>query len=179
MIKRFRVLLFLLGLLIGGSAMIAATGTTAQAKTSLRYFPTALRRTWYHYEDGHYSRITFGYKHMRTTDYYDGSWHQYTTKIHVRNLNATHVSHHPSWMFATLLYAHKMHWVNLYGWNQGAGDGDFYGVKIRHYRGYRIRTLSIGGGASLWTSGHYYATRKVARNLGTHHFSGVLYYPDF
>ncbi len=177
-LKRKKIILFLtftFGLLF----MIGSPNQASAATHSLRVFPHVLRHTWYHYDgNGRYDRITFGYKRYIGHYYYDG-WNTYYGKIHYRNLHATKVSHHPNWAFATPVYAHHMHWTNVYGWNQGAGDGEYYGVKVRHYHGIPIRVLNDAGGAEIWTSQHYYATKKVARNLGNKHFKGVLYYPSY
>lgn len=162
------------GLLFGG----VINPQSAHAATySLKVFPKVLRHTWYHY-DGHgrYDQITFGYKHYRMRNFY-GKWDVYNGKIHYRNLKATRISHHPNWTFATPAYYHRMHWTNIYGWNQGVGDGAYYGVKIRRYHGHRVRVMSEAAGADIWTDSHYYATRKVAKALGNKHFPGVLYYP--
>lgn len=162
------------GLLFGG---VINPQSSHAAAYSLKVFPKVLRHTWYHY-DGHgrYDQITFGYKHYRMHNFYE-KWDVYNGKIHYRNLKATRISHHPNWTFATPVYYHRMHWTNIYGWNQGAGDGDYYGVKIRRYHGHRVRVMSEAGGADIWTDSHYYATRKVAKALGNKHFPGVLYYP--
>lgn len=168
-------LLCIVGLSMGFMGSAIKPQSSQAASHSLRYFPSALRHTWYHY-DGHgrYDRVTFGYKHYREQNYYDG-WTVYHGKIHYRNLKTTHISHHPNWTFATPFYIHHMHWVNIYGWNQTAGDGEYYGVKVRHYHGHRIRVMSEANGAGIWTYQHYYATRKVARTLGDKHFKGVSY----
>lgn len=162
------------GLLFGG----VINPQSAHAATySLKVFPKVLRHTWYHY-DGHgrYDQIKFGYKHYRMRNFYE-KWYVYNGKIHYRNLKATRISHHPNWTFATPVYYHRMHWTNIYGWNEGVGDGAYYGVKIRRYHGHRVRVMSEASGADIWTDSHYYATRKVAKALGNKHFPGVLYYP--
>lgn len=178
MFKHFKVLSFL-ALTLGILFLFGSPSPANASSHSLRYFPHVLRHTWYHYDgNGRYDRVTFGYKRYKGHSYYEG-WNTYYGKIHYRNLRAAKVSYHPNWDFATPVYVHHMHWVNIYGWNQGIGDGSYFGVRVHHYHGIPIRVLSDAGGAEVWTSEHYYATKKVAKNLGNKHFRGVLYYPSF
>ncbi|WP_461242603.1 hypothetical protein [Secundilactobacillus muriivasis] len=153
----------------------ATTTTSASAKNSLRHYPARFQRTWYHYTDGRYEKMRFTPNHLSSHTYYE-KWYYSRSPLHTRNLNldGEQVSSHQNWTFATF----KSPWLWVYGWNQTAGAGDYYKVKIHSYHGVRFRVLSAAGGAGVWTYEHFYATKKVAKVMKNRHFSGERYYPE-
>lgn len=162
--------------------LISIFPITAHAKTTLKEYPNNLRQTWYHYEgNDHYDKMKFTRKHISGYwyDTYDHKYEHYKTALHYRNLKSYKVSNHPSWSVANKIYIHKLHWINVMGWNQNAGDGDYYSTIVRTTRGKNIKILNVAGGADCWTYDHFYSTRKVAHYEKNSHWNGIVYYPKF
>lgn len=164
---------------IGAFAVTTEVATVqASAKSTLKTFPKSLRRTWYHY-DGHgrYDTVKLTSKHYYTKSYYE-KWYHSSSTLHSRNgkTDPEHLKMHSSWVVGHAYHIGKAHWTNIMGWNQSAGDGTSYKLEIRKYHHKNFRLLSEGGGAELWISQHYYATKKVAHVMGNRHFSGEHYY---
>lgn len=162
-----------------GLTLPATPTVSATSKYTLKVFPKRLQRTWYHYAGkGHYSAIKFTNKTIKDREYFDGKYSTSTSHLHYRKVNVDpdKIATHP-WAVGHAFYFRKAHWTNVMGWNQSAGDGDFYKVGTKTYHGHKLRVLSVGGGAEAWIINHYYTSRKVAKTLGNKHFKGELYYP--
>ncbi|GKT03765.1 hypothetical protein [Furfurilactobacillus entadae] len=61
-------------------------------------------------------------------------------------------------------------WINLKGWYQSAGDGDFYRVGQETINGKKTPVLFAAGGADVWTNQHFYTSKRLANQMKDHHF---------
>ncbi|MFC6206284.1 hypothetical protein [Levilactobacillus tongjiangensis] len=167
-----------LATLMGVGGVLGMTTTTAQAKTqmTLRTIPQRYRHTWYHYSQGKYERLTFSTKKIAGLRYFDGQSTQYRANLHAHKLTTTKFKRHMTWSSATTTERRHATWINVRGWNQGMGAGDYYKVMTKSYQGDRHAVLSQAGGAGVWTSAHYYRSKKIAKQLKNHHFKGEIYY---
>lgn len=163
---------------VGGGHLLAPTTAQAKAKTTLKALPKRYRHTWYHYANGKLSTLKFSAKAISGRTYYAGEHHavNYLAHIHAHKLTTTKFRRHFTWSTATTVRAHRSQWLNVRGWNQVMGDGDFYRVMTKTVGGKRVPVLSQAGGAGVWTAAHYYTSKHVAKQRGTKHFSGEVYY---
>ncbi|MFC6290715.1 hypothetical protein [Levilactobacillus angrenensis] len=163
---------------VGSGQLLTPTTAQAKAKTTLKTLPKRYRHTWYHYANGQLSTLTFSKRKIAGRTYYER--HQpavkYLAHIHAHKLTTTKFRRHVTWSAATSVRAHRSQWLNIRGWNQGMGDGDFYRVMTKTVHGKRVQVLSQAGGAGVWTAAHYYQSKQVAKQRGTKHFSGEVYY---
>ncbi|AYM02379.1 hypothetical protein [Levilactobacillus yiduensis] len=163
---------------VGGSQLTTPTTAQAKAKTTLKTLPKRYRHTWYHYANGKLSTLTFSKRTIAGRTYYAGDQQatKYLAHIHAHKLTATKFHRHISWSSVVPVNAHHSQWLNVRGWNQVMGDGDFYRVMTKTVRGKRVQVLSQAGGAGVWTAAHYYQSKQVAKQRGNKHFSGEVYY---
>lgn len=157
------------------SLTTSALTINASARTTMKSIPARYHQVWYHYDGHHhYDALKFTSKTMSSRSYYSGKYYHSRVKLHSRSFNSNpmKIGTHRSWVVG---YAFKP-WINIKGWNQSAGDGEYYKVEAKTYHGTRIKVLSDGGGAEAWISAHYYSTKKVAKVLGNHHFPHEHYY---
>ncbi|WP_203637948.1 hypothetical protein [Levilactobacillus wangkuiensis] len=164
-------------LAVGGVSLGTPVAAQAKTKTTLKAVPQRYRHTWYHYEHGKMDTLTFSTKRISGLTYYDGQAAKYVAHIHHHKLSAKKFKKHYSWSTVTNKTAHQAQWINVRGWNQIMGDGDYYKVMTKTYHGKKISVLSQAGGAGIWTSAHYYRTKQLAKQRGPRYFSNEVYYP--
>jgi len=177
----FKRLVSIMGLLALGLGLVGALVTgpvtaSAASKSTMKTFPKAYRHTWYHYSRGHYDTVTFGAKRVGGLSYFNGVATKYVAYLHAHKLTTTKLKQHPSWSTAVNVTARQATWVNVRGWNQIMGAGDFYKVMSKSVSGQQHQVLSQAGGAGVWTDAHYYRSKVVAKQLGNRHFKGERYY---
>ena len=66
---------------------------------------------------------------------------------------------------------HGYRWIHTYGWQQTAGDGDYFNL---HKFG-KHKVLTLANGAGIWVSAHYYRSKSVAKKMGTKHYHKFAY----
>jgi hypothetical protein len=71
-----------------------------------------------------------------------------------------------------------MHWLNLRGWTQGAGDGSYYAVHTETIDGQQVKVLVEGGGAEIWVDQVYYQSPSMAKQNAHRKFDDLHYYSD-
>lgn len=177
--KQVWLVAVLAGLLWGGAQVVTPTTAQAKAQRTAKVYPKRLRGTWYHYDgQGKYDRVKFTKTKWRSVGYDNQQRYASTLKLHQRRVSADpeQIARHPKWVVGYKLRARHASWIELRGWNQSAGDGTYYKVANKHYHGQKIRVISEAGGAGLWVIQHYYASKKVAKQLGNHRFHGEVYY---
>ncbi|HJE86727.1 hypothetical protein KB236_07605 [Levilactobacillus brevis] len=178
--KQVWLLALLAGLIFGGATQVAVPTTAhAKAQRTLTAYPKRLRGTWYHYDgQGKYDRVSFTAKKWRTVGYDNNQRYASTLKLHQRPMSADadQVVRHPKWVVGLKLRARHASWIDLRGWNQSAGDGTYYKVANKYYRGQKLRVMSEAGGGGLWVIQHYYPSKHVAKQMKDHRFPGEVYY---
>lgn len=136
-----------------------------------------------------------GYSYSRLPKGMLGKWYTYTNfgygkkkiyKIHLTNKNLRKYKKHKVyngkkalktskyWTATQIGKYHGYRWIHTYGWQQSAGDGDYYNL---HKFG-KHKVLTAAGGARIWVSAHYYRSKSVAKKMGTKHYRKFIYYPD-
>ena len=165
-----------LGLGLGGALTTDPLTASAASKSTMTAFPKVYRHTWYHYSQGHYETVTFGAKRVSGLSYFGGAATKYVAHLHAHKLTTTKLKQHPSWSTAVNATTHRVTWLNVRGWNQIMGAGDFYKVMTKSVAGKQHQVLSQAGGAGVWTDAHYYRSKAIAKQLGNRHFTGERYY---
>lgn len=177
--KQVWVLALLAGLTLGGVQLgIPATAHAASQRT-MKVYPQRFRGTWYHY-DGHgkFDRVKFTATKWRTAGFNNNQRYVSTSKLKQRLVTAdpARLARHPKWTMGQKMRVRQANWIDLRGWNQSAGDGTYYKVANKRYRGQKMTVLSEAGGAGVWVTQHYYPSRQVAKQLKNHRFHGEVYY---
>lgn len=138
--------------------------------------PSNMRGTWYS-KDG---KITFGKNTVMTdgdTGYlYKQSKAFANDESNYNNqsiMNAT-----KDWRRASIFDHDGMHWLNIQGWLQNAGDGSFFAVHNETIDGQSVEVLVMGGGAEIWTDAVYYRSQSMANQNGDRKFSDLHYRED-
>lgn len=153
----------LVALTIGVAGTVSQPTEVAQAKSTLKAFPKAMRRTWYHYDgNGHYGTVKVTATKLKGRTYSFGAWSKYGTTIHARNVHADPMKAkvHP-WSVATKFGS----WTHVMGWNQSAGAGTYYKVAHQRYQGRSVKVFKVAGGADMTVFQHNYSTKKLAKHF--------------
>ncbi|WP_214464505.1 hypothetical protein [Levilactobacillus brevis] len=135
-----------------------------------------------------------GYSYSKLPKAILGNWYAYTNfgygkkkiyKIHISNNNLRKYKKHKIYVgskalktskYWTATQTGKIHgytWIHTFGWQQSAGDGDYYNL---HKFG-KHQVLTLAGGAGVWVEGHYYKNKSVAKKMGQHHYPKFSYQP--
>ena len=68
-----------------------------------------------------------------------------------------------NWMRGMFVNAKGMHWLNLRGWVQTAGDGAYYAVHTETINGQQVKVLVEAGGADMHVDAVYYQSQSMAK----------------
>ncbi|WP_395322788.1 hypothetical protein [Levilactobacillus parabrevis] len=177
--KQILFMALLGGLTLGGTQIVAPTAAQASTRKTVKALPKKLQGAWYHY-DGHgkHDRVKFTATKWRTVGYQNGSRYASTSTLHQRKLNADpdKLARHANWVVGWKMTVRRANWTDLRGWNQSAGDGTYYKVANKRYHGQKLAVLSEAGGAGVWVTQHYYASKQVAKQMKNHRFHSEVYY---
>lgn len=75
------------------------------------------------------------------------------------NPNGTADSSKQNWSY----FRHYDGWLNVYGWYQGAGDGEYYKVMTENINGKNVPVLAVASGAQIWVDNNYYRSQDLAQ----------------
>lgn len=82
------------------------------------------------------------------------------------------------WGAATSFHRDGLHWINVRGWFQGAGDGEYYTVTTETVDGHQLTVLAVAGGAGIWTNAVYYQTPTLAQKYKNTKYTNLHYQDD-
>ena len=157
----------------GQSATVPSSSSQSKSQKTASIVPAALKRAWYGYDqDGKLDTVTI----TDDTLIADGS----KVYLHVRNGNTdpSQDTEHSDWASVTQQNIRGINFVNLKGWNQTAGAGEYYGVKQESYNGQNIDVMVEAGGAGAWCSQTYYSSADLAKKLQGQKYNDITYYDD-
>lgn len=83
-----------------------------------------------------------------------------------------------NWSRTSFWDCHGMHWLNIQGWCQGAGDGSFFAVHTETIDGKKVKVLVQAGGATIATDAVYYQTQSLAHQNKDTEFDDLHYADD-
>ncbi|WP_220727863.1 hypothetical protein [Apilactobacillus xinyiensis] len=165
-------------LLLTVCLFIGFSNISVQAKKNyIHKFPKSLKGTWYSYDkdvDGNNKmyKLAINEKNFR--------FHPYKKHRVFIGCQPPKTKHEKSlykktekWLYGISFKQKGHEWIKFYGWQQQAGCGQNYNVRM--INGHKV--LSIGDGAGNWICGHYYQSKKLALKMGTRHYHGFKYYP--
>lgn len=141
--------------------------------------PTDMRGTWYT-EDGDASSVTFG----KNTITIDGS----TTKLfkqdssflsddsQTTNQATQNATQH--WGSGAFVTVDGLHYLNIRGWTQTAGDGESFALTTENINGRDVQVLVSAHGAGFWADAVYYRTKDLAHQQANHKYDDLRYQED-
>lgn len=71
-----------------------------------------------------------------------------------------------------------LHWIDVRGWCQTAGDGTYYTVTTENVDGHQVTVLVVAGGAGIWTDAVYYQTPSLAHQYKNTKYDNLHYQDD-
>ncbi|MBB1086231.1 hypothetical protein [Limosilactobacillus fastidiosus] len=141
--------------------------------------PTEMQGTWYSADHDSNSTITFG-KNTLTSD---GN----TSYIYKQNpsflsgdqtMNRSVQDATEDWVSGKFIDLHGLHYLNIRGWCQNAGDGSSFAVHTETINGKEVKVLVTAGGAGFWTDGVYYQNKDTAQQQADKKFAELYYMDD-
>lgn len=82
------------------------------------------------------------------------------------------------WGSAASIEQDGLHWIDVRGWCQGAGDGTYYTVTTENVDGHQVTVLVVAGGAGIWTDAVYYQTPRLAHQYKNTKYDNLHYQDD-
>ena len=141
--------------------------------------PAEMQGTWYSADYDSNSTITFG----KNTITNDGS----TSYIYKQNssflegdqnMNQSVQDATKDWVSGNFVDLHGLHFLNIRGWCQNAGDGSSFAVHTETINGKQVKVLVAAGGAGFWTEGVYYQNKAMAQQQADKKFDDLHYMDD-
>lgn len=152
--------------------------------------PSEMRGTWYSDDNDSSSTVTFGKNTFQyqgdDADGSDGS----NSLSHLYKQNPSFAKNEDNmtdqgieeatknWSRTSFWDCHGMHWLNIQGWCQGAGDGSFFAVHTETIDGKKVKVLVQAGGATIATDAVYYQTQSLAHQNKDTKFDDLHYADD-
>lgn len=144
--------------------------------------PAEMLGTWYSYDNHEEATVTFTEHTIEETE--DGR--TVTTELHKMNPDRDRGDHDQDKAY----WAKTKHWAtiskfkvpeskpkdnklyyNIYGWNETAGDGEFYALHTEESQ----PVLILAGGAGIWTDAVYWKTPELAQKYAGKKFHDLRY----
>lgn len=129
-------------------------------------FPANMQGTWYTYDktDNKVTSITISGNKL-----IDSAAPNDATEVHkiTDSEKQTNESLNPStgdrnkqnWAY----FRHINGWLNVYGWYQSAGAGEYYKVMTENINGKDVPVLAAASGAGIWLDNNYYRSQNLAQ----------------
>lgn len=144
--------------------------------------PKAMQGTWYT-EDGEASSVTFG-KNTFSISGSDGG----TTKLFKQNshflddesqtTNEAINEATKDWGSVAFMTVDGLHYLNIRGWCQTAGDGESFAITTEKINGKDVTVLVSAHGAGFWADTVYYRSKEMAHQQANHKYSDLRYQED-
>lgn len=167
---------------LGASSKENSDTDSASSKTHIKGdgglfdIPEAMQGTWYTYIDGKLIKTVIDDHHIGD----DGQ----TTELHIQtrempekylddgnSIPKSYLKETQNWSTAGYMNLHGIKWLNTRGWIQGAGDGEFYGLKTEEGQ----TALVVAGGAGVWTTAVCWRNVASAQKYAHKKFSNLCY----
>lgn len=143
--------------------------------------PSELQGTWYSADNDVNATINFTahtYKFSSTEDDGDST----TLKLYKQGKLAEDEMEDQAvqdatkdWGRTSFMDVKGMHWMNIQGWCQSAGDGSFYAVHTETINGQKVKVLVQAGGADLHTDAVYYQSPSMAKQQADTEYDDLDY----
>lgn len=129
-------------------------------------FPADMQGTWYTYDKDSDKMMSITISGNKLTDSEDPNdvteVHKITDSEKQANENtnpSTIDSSKRNWAY----FNHINGWLNVYGWYQSAGDGEYYKVMTENINGKDVPVLAAASGAGIWLDNNYYRSQDLAQ----------------
>lgn len=175
----------------GNSSTASHSGSSTSSTAKGKYgnqgpadVPSELQGTWYSTDDDENATVTFGQHNFHEKDDDDStdlSLYKQDPDFLANDSNATDQSIQEAtkhWGKVSTANAKGMHWFNIRGWTQTAGDGTSYAVHTENVDGQEIKVLVVAEGADYETEEVYYQTEALANKYGNKKFDDLNYGDD-
>ncbi|WP_056967278.1 DUF4767 domain-containing protein [Liquorilactobacillus sucicola] len=157
----------------GQSATAPTSSSQSNSQKTVSIVPAALKRTWYGYDDdGKLNTVTI------TDDTLTAGGSKIYLHTRDNNIDPSQEPQHDDWGNASMGNIRGIDFLNVRGWNQTAGDGEYYGVKQENVAGQNIDVMVEAGGAGAWCSQTYYASVDLAKKQQGQKYDDITYYDD-
>lgn len=157
----------------GQSATAPTSSSQSNSQKTASIVPAALKRTWYGYDDdGKLNTVTI------TDDTLTAGGSKIYLHTRDNNIDPSQEPQHDDWGNASMGNIRGIDFLNVKGWNQTAGDGEYYGVKQENVARQNIDVMVEAGGAGAWCSQTYYASVDLAKKQQGQKYDDITYYDD-
>lgn len=140
--------------------------------------PSDMQGTWYSDDkDADSKTLTINGNQIKSADFTSNLYHR-SSDFDVDGASQAVQDATKDWGAANSFHNDGLHWINVRGWCQSAGDGSYYTVSTETVDGHDIRVLVVAGGAGIWTDAVYYQTPTLAQKYKNTKYTNLHYQDD-
>ena len=141
--------------------------------------PAEMQGTWYSSDYDSNSKITFSKNAILGEDGQQYHLYKQDPNFLAGDTPSTSVQNATRyWSSARFVDVHGLHFLNVRGWCQTAGDGSSYAIHTETVNGKQVKVLVVAEGAGYWTSGVYYQNPQLAKQQADKKFDDLHYMED-
>lgn len=162
------------------------TQRLSDGRTGYFAIPAEMQGTWYSasdYDDETtHTKYVFGQSTIFTQDdKHNRKGH--TTTLYTRSANykapdypsEEQINRTEGWGLPKIVQYKGINYLNVMGWYQGAGDGEYFAVHTENIDGNDVQVLVLAGGASIWVDGIAYRSQAMAEKMQDQRFDDLNY----
>lgn len=162
------------------------TQRLSDGRTGYFAIPAEMQGTWYSasdYDDETtHTKYVFGQSTIFTQDdKHNRKGHTTTLYTRATNYKAPdypseeQIKKAEGWGLPKIVQYKGINYLNVMGWYQGAGDGEYFAVHTENIDGNDVQVLVLAGGASIWVDGIAYRSQAMAEKMQDQRFDDLNY----
>ena len=162
------------------------TQRLSDGRTGYFAIPAEMQGTWYSasdYDDETtHTKYVFGQSTIFTQDdEYNRKGHTTTLYTRAANYKAPdypskeQINRAEGWGLPKIVQHKGINYLNVMGWYQAAGDGEYFAVHTENIDGNDVQVLICAGGAGVWVDEIAYRSQAMAEKMQDHQFDDLNY----
>ena len=162
------------------------TQRLSDGRTGYFAIPAEMQGTWYSasdYDDETtHTKYVFGQSTIFTQDdKHNRKGHTTTLYTRATNYKAPdypseeQIKKAEGWGLPKIVQYKGINYLNVMGWYQGAGDGEYFAVHTENIDGNDVQVLVLAGGAGIWVDGIAYRSQAMAEKMQDQRFDDLNY----
>ena len=148
--------------------------------------PAEMQGTWYSASNYDGETTHSKYVFSQSTIFIQDDKHNrkgHTTTLYTRAANykapdypsEEQIKKAEGWGLPKIVQYKGINYLNVMGWYQGAGDGEYFAVHTENIDGNDVQVLICAGGAGIWVDGIAYRSQAMAEKMQDHQFDDLNY----
>jgi hypothetical protein len=162
------------------------TQRLSEGRSGYFTIPAEMQGTWYSASNYDGETTHSKYVFSQSTIFIQDDKHNrkgHTTTLYTRAANykapdypsEEQIKKAEGWGLPKIVQYKGINYLNVMGWYQGAGDGEYFAVHTENIDGNDVQVLICAGGAGIWVDGIAYRSQAMAEKMQDHQFDDLNY----